>query len=250
MPQFIDYDSISDRVYTLGSNIVVNFTVKLARKDKDGCRSHFHKEYMYSANSYKDTSCVVSIKRVYDYFISIENINNKDIYIQIRVENMIMLKSILQQLVNILMDESNWMIRDNKLVLKRKYNPILLTGLPMNKWLDFEPTVMQFQDGSFTKAVRISLSDYSEYVDMPVDKFMGFTYAIDCMRMQESAMIMINYLDEHKFGTSLVSFDNPYNTPPSSDREDYEGVPDTVPNRTIPKRNKSFFDKNDELDNL
>lgn len=248
-PQFIDYDAISDRIYSLGQNIVLNFTVKLARKDKDGCRVHFHKEFQYPASSYIDTRSVISIKRNYDYYFSIEDITNKDSYIQIRLENMIMLKTILQQLVNILVDESNWMIKDKKLILKKKYKPILLPGLPMNKWLTFEPITIEFEDGSFSKGIRITLSDYSVYVDMTIDKFMGLTYLLDSYNMPIAAMIMINYLDQHKFGTSLVVFDN-YNTPPISNTEEFEGVPDTVPNRTIPKRNKSFFDKSDELDNL
>ena len=43
MPSFIDYDSVGNKLYFLSEGTYLTFTVKLNKKDKDGCRNHYHK---------------------------------------------------------------------------------------------------------------------------------------------------------------------------------------------------------------
>ena len=243
--QFIDYDAISDRIFWLASNISLNFTVKLGKKDKEGNRLHYHKEIEYASN-YLNTNSVISIKRSFDYFFTIESTDNKSIYIQIRLENMIMLQNVLQEVLNSLFDQSRWSIKNKRLVTIGNFAPSVLPGLPMNKWLSFEPIVYEYNSGEFNKGVRITLSDYNLYIDIDIDKFMGLVYLINSFNMYQAASTMINYLHWNEYGTNLVQFAPDTN-------EQNEGLSGAMKaNRTIPKpkQTKSFFDIKNELDNM
>ena len=63
------YDRISDNVLFLGQSTNLKFTVQLSKKNPEyNNRFHFHREYKYNSQ-YGD---LYSIKRDFDYFLSIE----------------------------------------------------------------------------------------------------------------------------------------------------------------------------------
>ena len=242
MPNFIDYDSIADRICYF-DNYVLSFVVRLAKKDKDGNRSHYHKEFQYNA-PYLNTSQVIAIKRQYDYYYTIERFNleggeDKN-YIQIRAMNIIMLQNILNNMTTILFNDSNWAIKNKRLILKGQFEPLVLTNLPMDKWISFTPIVYESIDGMFSKGVRMILSDSSQICDMTIDKFMEFTYYITSIPMTVAAQTLLNYLPM-EMGTNLVTFDSPY-IQQQNENKKYEGV--KAPNRI------SYFDKNNKFKQL
>lgn len=236
MPQFIDYDTVQDKVYYLGYGTYVCFTVKLAKKDKDGNRIHFHKEYEYNS-SYIDTEKAVSIKRDFDFYLTIEN-KSENIYIQIRMENIIGLNSILQNMVNLLMNDKLWAIKERKLIMKGAVSPMTI-DLPMDKWLSFEPTVIQYDNNQFNKGVQILLSDNGKFINIDIDKFMGLVYLLNTFDMYGNALSIVNYLNWSSYGTNLVSF----NTDDGSFKESEERGVSAPTGRTVQKiQTKSYFD--------
>ena len=237
MPSFIDYDSVGDKLYFLSEGTYLTFTVKLSKKDKDGCRNHYHKEYMYPSNQYLDKSTGVTIKRDFDYYLAIEN-KKEEIFIQIRMENMIGLNMILQNLVQILLNDNVWAVKNNRLVLKGNINPMSI-DLPLDKWLSFEPLVLEYEQG-FSKGVRIILSQNDKFVDLDIDKFMGLVYLLSNFNMYQSALSIVNYLNWREYGTNLVTFSDG-----SSNMN--EGSIKSPNGRKIPtkaQKQKSFFDLN------
>lgn len=204
---FIYYDNISDTIHWLDKNTSVKFNVKLSRKDEDGNRVHFHNEYKYESQ-YTNTQYGYSIKRQYDSYLTIENKNN-NVYIQIRMQNIILLRLVLADVVKILMnDKKYWTYIDKRLATKGPIKPITYNGLPMNKWLSFEPIPIVFEDES-KKGVRITLSDKEKYIDVSMDAFLAFTYIIDSIDMLSLAATMINYIPNHEVYNVNSSFIQP-----------------------------------------
>lgn len=245
MPTFEDYDMISDIIGWLGQSVCYKFVVKLGSRDKDGNRNPFHKEYTYNS-TYSNVEKVTSIRRSFDYYLTIEN-TYKNVYIQIRQQNMIMIQSVLSQVSGLLFDENYWAIKSKKLVVKNKPQPIFVQNLPMGKWLSFELIVIEYE-GQYDKGIRIMLSDESEYLDIRIDAFMGFVYFMNCLNMYQSALSIVNYLQRPVFGTNLVEFDNNTSNYNNS-RYNNDGEVYTKGNRTIgdKTRKKSFFDRVDDI---
>ena len=59
----IQYDKITDDIYTIGKNVVLKFSVGLS-KSYNNSRSYFHKEFENSSK-YVDTKTLITIKRIY-----------------------------------------------------------------------------------------------------------------------------------------------------------------------------------------
>ena len=232
---FIDYDSISDKILWFDNNFSLSFTVKLARKDKSGNRNHFHKEFIYPSQ-YLDIDQSVALKRNYDYFLTIEDLK-KTVYIQIRINDMIMLKMIINSIISQLTDDSIRVIKDNRLMKKNTgQQPLVLPNLVMNKWISFECIPILDYEGAWSKGVRITLSDQSVFIDMTIDNFMGFAYVIDSFNMVQQAAIMVNYLNSSEIhGINRMAINNDIS---SEQTNGFQGK-----QRTVQSANKSFFEK-------
>jgi len=248
MPRFEDYDMISDFIDWLGQSAQCKFVVKLAKKDKDGNREGFHKEYTYRS-SYNNVELVSSIRRSFDYYLTIEGVTGNDIYIQIRPHNMIMLQNVLNQISGYLFDSSLWAIKNKILVIKGKPQPLVINHLPMDKWMTFEIIVIEY-NGQFDKGVRIGFPN-DQYTDVRIDQFMGFLYFINTFNMYQAACTLINYIQRPDFGTNMITIDNTYRS--GNYNPNYEGEVYAKGNRTIepqiPKPQKSFF-TNNKIDKL
>lgn len=233
MPQFIDYDTVNDKIYYLGNNTYLCFTVKLSKKDKDGNRIHYHQEYEYKS-SFIDKSKGYSIKRNFDFYLTIEN-KQLDIYIQIRMENMFRLNSVLENIVNVLMNDNLWAIRSKRLIYKGQFEPLLIS-LPMDKWITLEPSVIQYDNGQYSKAVKIVLSQYDIFIELDIEKFMGLVYLLSTFNMYQCALSIVNYLNWNQYGTNLVSFNYDKNETGKT------GGVNAPKGRTVQSNTKSFFD--------
>jgi hypothetical protein len=238
---FENYDQISDIIDWLGKSVRYKFVTKLAGKDKDGNRNSFHKEYSYRSQ-YVDTSMSCSVVRSFEYYVQIESLYDRNIYIQIRPNNMIMIQNVLNQMTNLLFDENYWIIKNKKLNIKGKPNPIVIHNLPFGKWLSFELIVIEW-DNQFDKGIRISLSDDSAYTDIRIDQFMGFVYFMNSLNMYQCALELLNYIQRPEFGTNLVSYDTDRN-PNIINNEEIQAKNRTIQN----KQQRSFFDKISNID--
>lgn len=243
MPTFEDYDMISDLIDWLGMNVQYKFVVKLANKDKNGSRNPFHKEYKYPS-TYNDVETSTSIVRSFDYYVTIEN-KREGVYIQIRQANLIMVQTVLSQMTEYLFNDSYWGVKEKKLVLKGKPQPIYIQNLPMCKWLGFELIVIEYE-GIYDKGIRITLADESQYVDVRIDSFMGFVSFMSNLNMYQSALSIVNYLQRPEYGTNMVTFDGNNENGYNNTYNNKDGVT-SKNNRIIPTRPKSFFDKVDRL---
>ena len=69
---FDDYEVISDTILSLGYGCVLKMNVQLTNKSKDNERSSMIQEYRYRTNKYVNKDMVVSVKRRFFPYLSIE----------------------------------------------------------------------------------------------------------------------------------------------------------------------------------
>lgn len=231
------YDKISDDIYYMGKNTILKFNVSLSR-NIDNMRSYFHKEFEYNSK-YANANTLVSIRRQFDFYLSIENvkideISNEKAFILIGITEIMIFKYKLKDAIKWFRDKEFQDIygyKNGKLIMTKRLNPIVIGNLPMNKYISMEPVVCDTGDDRVA-GVRVYLSSENNYVDMTVDRFMGLYYIIDTINMYESAQLMVNYLGKPDYGTNRYSF---------SDGNDIEYADNSgSTGRKIPIKNKGL----------
>lgn len=214
--EFLKIDKISDDVYAIGPNVILKFNVSLS-KISNGKRHHFHKEYEYPTKGISEYHSLVTLKRSFDYYLSIENMQKDNFgnkaFIRIGVQEYILFKRALEVALSWFTDSkySNLFVNDNgKLRLVAPIPDFKISKLPMQKYIEFIPIIIDYGISNADKepGVRIILSDPSSYVDINVDRLMGLYYIISCFNMYQSAITMINYIERPEFGTNRFVMGN------------------------------------------
>ena len=238
--EYIDYDKISDDLCWLGNKCIVRMVVRLANKNKEGNRNHFHKEFKYST-SYNDKREAITIRRSFDYYISIDNLETKD-SIMITTRDILLLRMQINEVFKWFYDKT-FAIKNKKMIILEKKNPIYVEGLVGQKYLMFEPIVYIDMEEKQSKGVRITLSDPNVFADVPVHVFAGFMYLINSIDMYSAAQNLINYIGHPDFGTNLFTFEK------SEFVSGEQNVNNVIKERTIEKKKpqKSYFDSLDDM---
>lgn len=217
--EFFKVDKISDDVYALGPNVILRFNVSLS-KVANGKRYHFHKEYEYPSRC-SDIPTVVTIKRSFDYFLSIENIQKDEkrnkLFIRIGAQEFMIFEKALKTVTTwFTSDEFKYLFAKNKgkLIITNPAPEFTISSLPMQRTITFVPTIIDKGIANDDKepGVRMyfgSSSDMTSFIDMDLDRFMGLYYIFSCFNMYQSALIMINYLERPELGTNRFVIDPP-----------------------------------------
>lgn len=237
---FYDYEKMSDDLLYLGNGIMFRMNVSLAKKDKNGMRDHFHKEYKYSSK-YPDKDKVITLRRSFDYYLSMDVKENYEKSIIIREKDIMVFQYRIPEVIKWFSEL--FKIKNKKLVIQGKYNSVTIPNLN-NKTLQFDPTVISYPDGTYKEGIRFTF-DPELSTDVDIDKFMHFTYLINTINLYQSASTMLNYLNNPALGSNIVSFDESYRSNPSNNEpEELDGK---VKKTKQPTREKSFFDKMDDM---
>lgn len=210
MITYDQYEKISDDILFFGNNAVLKFNTSLAKVSENYGRQIFHREVEY--NSKNSIKPLISLKRTFDFYMSIENYkaldNGTREFIRIGVEEIILLRQVLARVCAQFSDNSSLYVKKSgRLVLANKMEPFILSDLPMGKYLKFEIIVYSYQDVD-KPGVRIYLSDENNFADVSLTKFMGLVYLINSMNMYQSAQEMLNYVGRPEYGTNMYSMNN------------------------------------------
>lgn len=192
------YDKISDDIMPLGKNTVMRFNVVLHHNPSGKEPRSFHQEYEYRSQKYNFP--IVSIKRVYEYYISIENYKEpKDVekaFIKITQRDFPLFKSILasciswhtnSQYSHLYAKDNN----DNLHLCPPIPEPLELKGLQMGKYLKFEPSIMMNKNFIDEPSVRMKLSDELNWVELSIDMLMATYDVLSNMNMFAIAQSMV-----------------------------------------------------------
>lgn len=251
MKNILQYEKITDDLCILGVNTVLRFNVSLASKTQDGMKKLFHSEFEYRANKYNNLNTICSIRRTFDYFLSIENLRaNQDgskEFIMIRIQDILYVREQFELATKWFRDvkyQNLFAMTKGRLVMLGRVEPIKILGLAMNKSLMLEPIVITYDDNNQTTGVRLYLSSKDNFVDMSIDKFMGVVYLLSSINMYESAQLLLNYIQRPELGTNSYSMKG-------AKGEDIieDGYIETKNNtrKISNNKQKSFFEQVEEL---
>ena len=240
--EYIDYDKISDDLCWLGNKCIVRMVVKLANRGKDNTRYHFHKEFKYPT-TYINQREAITIRRSFEYYISIDSLDSKS-SVKITIRDILLLRAKVAEAFNWFYDKT-FAMKNDKMIILNKKKPVIVDGLPGNKYLSFEPIVYTDWEEKQSKGIRMNINDQNIYADMPANVFAGFMYIINSIDMFTAAQNMINYIGHPDFGTNLITFEKSENA--SDDGE--PRISNVIKEREIKPRKpqKSYFDSLDEL---
>lgn len=230
------YEKITDDILFLGFNCVMRMNVVLAKRTNEGVRKGYHSEYMYKQKG----DDVITLRRSFDYYISIENIkktydNDKE-FIRIGNKEFMAYKNMIKQSIMWFTHEKYnnvFATKNGKLVMTRSIPDLELKNLPLNKYLIFECRLI-VKGGvveTIEPGVRIYLSSSNNYVDINLDVLMSIYSSLEGFNMYIAAQNMINYLGRPDYGTNLMSFDK------AIVQEPIEETVTKVRKRTIPGMN-------------
>lgn len=245
------YEKISDDIMILGGNAILRMNVVLGKKLEDGTRRSYHSEYMYGSDKYINKSKSISLRRSFDYFMSIENfkpIDGVKEFIMLRLKDMYMVLSKLEECKQWFTSsefKDLYVIKNKKLIMLGRPDPVIITGLAGDKKIMIAPIVIEYEKDSY-EGVRMFLNKDANYVDVNVDNFMAMIYILNRINMFESAQLMLTYLGRPDMGENLYIMNG-------SDINVVEGDISMKPNvtRVIPSVNqpkRSYFDKINDLE--
>lgn len=192
------YEKVSDNIYWMG-NIILRFNVILGTTNNGGYRKSFHQEYQYQSKKYKDQENLVTVRRHYDYYLSLENVSNYTYsdkeFIIIGVQDFLFFKNSIKQAANWLTNSDIYRYKDNNIVKVGNVDPIVVNFISFNKTITLEPIVMRSDIGLNCAGIRMTIGKNKEnFTDLSVDKYMGLLYIIDTFNMQMAAMTVLSYL--------------------------------------------------------
>lgn len=240
------YDKLVDNVYYLGGNVVLNMNVILNTRKKDGNSYNYHNEYMYDSEKYLDHSKLVTLKRSFDYFLSLENAKSYDgdpkESIMIRPQDYYNIQYNLEIVRNWFNSQDMYAYKGEKLHLINPPRPVTIAGLAAGKSIVIEPTVIIYENGEY-EGVRLYLNNTANYADITLDRIMGFIYTMNVFNMYGAAQAMLAYHGRPPSGDNVVVFGQPV------DMSNEEIATSGAVGRKIPKskKQKSFFDTIDDM---
>lgn len=207
--EYLKVDKISDDVYALAPNVVLKFNVALS-KISGGKRYHYHKEYEYQNKIINQP--LVTIKRSFDYYLSFESQKGDDdgnkLFIRIGAQEYFYLKKGLEEVIAWFTDKkyAKLFAKDKgKLILTSPIPNFKISNLPMQKYIDFSPTIIDRGIANADKefGIKIEFGDQpSVIIEITLDKLMGLYYIISHFNMYEAAAILINYNQRPDYGTN------------------------------------------------
>ena len=219
--EFQDYDRISDTLLYFDANTVLEFIVTLSSKDRSGNRIFFHTEIDYDSNKYYGVDKGHSIKRRMTFYFAINDKRAFDRSFIIRPEDAMMLGMVIKSQV------LPWYFDSKKKIFSFVENELRITGQFQDvlfarneySYLRLQPCVYKFDDGTFKEGIRMYVSSQEVFVDMEIDKFLGFYYLLTNTDMYGAACSLTTYVkcppyEVNKFSQGLgggytKAMDNP-----------------------------------------
>ena len=72
-------------------------------------------------------------------------------------------------------------------------------------FLRFQPCVYRFEDGTYKEGIRMFVSSQDTFVDMEIDKFLGFYYLLTTTDMYTAAAAVVAYAKMPPYGINKFS---------------------------------------------
>lgn len=212
--EILKFEKFCDDIVHMGKGLVIRINVNLARS-YNGNRYFFYKEYEYTLNGYKR----VSIKRGFDYYVSIEDIQKPKerdkVFIRLGPGEFYSFLNLLRKAIDWFTDvKFKKLYANNKGVLVIALPTVpceSLKGLPMGLNLSMNPTVID-TGTTFKPGVTITVDDGKDKsIDytMTADNLFTVYGALLNFNMFTSAQIMLASMGI-PLGTNRIAIESEY----------------------------------------
>lgn len=185
---FNQYTKLTDILCYLTKEVTLKIQVKLNSVNNSTEMRFFHNEYNYMRDGFDGNSIVRNINC---YFL----IDVKDDFassIVLRYHDIYNFTYFLETNVfKWYVDMGVYGIINNNLRLVKKYTPATFI-ISDYSYLHFIPIIIDYEDGSCTRGVRIFMSSKTNYIDISVDKLFDMYYIIKNVNVYSAATQMIN----------------------------------------------------------
>lgn len=239
---FDDYETISDLLIALGQGCSLKMCVNLGMKNKENERQSAINEYLYRTNKYNNKDKVISVKRKFFPYLSIEYKDSGEILGKgtIRITHYDILGFRNKVMVADTILEKAFAIKGKKLIIKSGENYDVTTIVGDHK-IVFSPVVIQNQDQTVSMGIRLVLNNYS-FVDVPDRTWKAFVYYILTADLYGWAASIVSGYTQDTIGKCMTDMRNISKDPTIYDtfNEDV-GFKNTKP-ITKEEKKKSFFD--------
>lgn len=206
-------DKMSDIVYIIGNNAVLKFNTGFA-KVVGGKRNFYYNEFEYPVEGLENIKSLTTIRRNFDYYLSIENIvkptnGSEKAFIRIGPSEYFLIKNNLEKIIewfNSPKYSNLFATYNGKLIITTPTPECKIKRLPMGKYIEFVPYIIDRGIANVDKepGVRMYLSSPDNYCDMNLDRIMGLYYSVMSFNMYLSASNMLNYVGRPEPGTNKV----------------------------------------------
>lgn len=210
---FEDYWKIVDVVMPLCTSAFLKMNVSLQYLDANNMSHSYHQEF----NTYDaDGRFRSSIRRTYDYYLSIETFGKQmdREFIRIGLSELYRLRMIMPHILEWFTSPEFVGLfaynQNHELYIDKQVDSIMVDNLPMGKFISFEPVVINFNSKS-VEGVRMYLNSDNTYIDIPYEmKFIGFADIILHFDLYLAAQNMLNYFGRPEFGTNSITIGNKF----------------------------------------
>ena len=237
------YDKISSVVMQLGGGLTLNINVKLYRTVKDEL-VNYHREFVYYNDSHH--SEVSSIKLNFKYYLSLDNIYNKDVFIAITWSGLVSMCNALDTAFEWWLNNDNvdyQTFKNNyqyidRVELANRNRSYFTIQIGRNVYT-FEPILITYPNGDKISGIRITLPTNSDFIiDLTYDAAMMLKVFLSRCDIYALAQGLINYMNRpgtNEYSMNLVEHSQISHTYTSS----RNGV-DGIRGRTIGKDRDEF----------
>ena len=231
--EFNKIDKVSDELCAIGPNVILKFNVSLS-KTSNGKRYHFHKEYEYPSRGITEQPTLVTIKRSFDFYLSIESMQKDSkgykIFIRIGAAEYMKVKQSLETAISWFTDKKYEKLfaydKDKRIILMNPIPEIEIPNLPMNTYIKMYPIVIERGTTAADQepGIRMELDSPYTYVDMKLDKLMEIYYFISRIDMYQAALSIVNYVQRPDFGTNRFVMEPQHTLKISSSKTGVSGI--------------------------
>ena len=226
---FNDYERVQDILMFLNKEWKICFNVSLSNKDKNGDRKFFYSEYQYQSK-YVNQGKVISVKRNFKTYITIEQIGNFQNSIIINRSDMPILRNVVTEAVS-------WLTNTKVFGLDKEKKIQILSevssqcNIGSNHAVKFEPVLLPDAYNVLQPAVRMYVNDERNYIDIEAKDFYSFYELLRTFDFYNSGCAVIASLPMTQDDTAINRSDIEQEfTRQAEDRHTFE-------------KKKGFFDK-------
>jgi len=239
---FMDYESISDLLLFLGQGCSLKMNVNLGNSNKDKERSPMSNEYVYRSNKYINKNELVSVKRKFFPYLSLEYPDQTEILkkgqIMISAYDILGFQEKIKEVDMRLL--SAFAVKKNELIMVSDKN-FEIISMPSNNIVSFSPTIIISPDMTKSVGVKIQLNK-RVVVDIADRTWKAFVYFIMTADLYGWGTNIVSGYVSNAIGKTSTDMSNISKNPHAGEEYPSEVVFKNSQPISNEEKRKSFFD--------